>query len=155
MSLFMNKFFCLGSACLLNEPTTKAQAWFIYKQTNMNKLFIEPSSSCSWSAWFIYSPMSMLPFPFFFPPRSCLFFFFIFSFFFDFLSCGCDSCFVFVFCLTRHDFYFLINWVIAFFFFGGCFIFFFVLIGHHFFNKGIWVNLYKFTFSILYFSIPN
>ena len=35
----MNKFFCLGLACLLNEPSTKAQAWLVYKQTNMNELF--------------------------------------------------------------------------------------------------------------------
>ena len=41
-------------------------------------------------------------------------------------------------------FFFSINWVIAFFSFGH----FFVLINHHFFNKGVWVNLYKFTFSI-------
>ena len=26
-------FFCLGSACLLNEPKTKVQTWLIYKQT--------------------------------------------------------------------------------------------------------------------------
>ena len=45
--LFVNKFFCLSSACLLNEPKPKAQAWLIYKQTNMNKLFIESSPSCS------------------------------------------------------------------------------------------------------------
>ena len=45
--LFVNKFFCLSSACLLNEPKTKAQVWLIYKQTNMNKLFIKPSPSCS------------------------------------------------------------------------------------------------------------
>ena len=43
----MNKFFCLGLACLLNEPKNKAQAWLIYKQTNMNKLFIEPSLNYS------------------------------------------------------------------------------------------------------------
>ena len=40
-------FFCLGSACLLNKLKTKAQAWLIYKQTNMNELFIKPSLSCS------------------------------------------------------------------------------------------------------------
>ena len=60
MSLFVKFFFffffCLGSTCLLNEPKTKAQSWLIYKQTNMNKLFIKPSQSCSWSTWFIYSP---------------------------------------------------------------------------------------------------
>ena len=52
----MNKFFCLGSICLLNEPKTNVQAWFIYKQTNMNELFIELSSICSWLVWFIYNP---------------------------------------------------------------------------------------------------
>ena len=31
VSLFMNKFFCLGLACLLNELKTKAQDWLIYK----------------------------------------------------------------------------------------------------------------------------
>ena len=55
MSLFMNKFFYLGSACLLNKLKIKAQAWLIYKQTNMNNFFIKPSSSCSLSPWFIYS----------------------------------------------------------------------------------------------------
>ena len=54
----MNKFFYLGLACLLNKPKIKAQVWLIYKQTNMNKIFIEPSSSCSWSTWLIYSPRS-------------------------------------------------------------------------------------------------
>ena len=44
-SLFTNKFFCLGSTCLSNKPKTKAQFWLIYKQTNMNELFIEPSLS--------------------------------------------------------------------------------------------------------------
>ena len=51
-------FFYLGSACLLNKPKIKAQAWLIYKQTSMNKLFIKSSSSCSGSTWFIYSPRS-------------------------------------------------------------------------------------------------
>ena len=37
MSLFMNKFFYLSSACLLNKPKTKAQTCHIYKQTNMNE----------------------------------------------------------------------------------------------------------------------
>ena len=55
ISLFVNNFFWLGSACLLNESKTKAQAWLIYKQTNINKFFIEPSPSCLWSTWFIYS----------------------------------------------------------------------------------------------------
>ena len=40
-------FFWLGLVCLLNEPKTKAQAWLIYKQKNMNKLFIEPNLNCS------------------------------------------------------------------------------------------------------------
>ena len=37
-------------------------------------------------------------------------------FIYDFLGCGCGSCFV-LFCLIGHDFHFLINWVIDFFFF--------------------------------------
>ena len=48
--------FIFGLGFLSNKPKTKAQSWLIYKQTNMNKLFIEPSQSCSWSTWFIYSP---------------------------------------------------------------------------------------------------
>ena len=36
-SLFMNNLFCLGLAHLLNNPKTKAQTWFIYKQTNIKK----------------------------------------------------------------------------------------------------------------------
>ena len=52
-SLFVNNFFCLSSACLLNELKTNIQAWFIYKQINMNEFFIE-LSNCSWSVWFIY-----------------------------------------------------------------------------------------------------
>ena len=42
----MNKFFCLGSACLLSESKTKDQAWLIYKKININKLFIELSPNC-------------------------------------------------------------------------------------------------------------
>ena len=38
---------CLGPTCLSKKPKIKAQAWLIYKQTNMNELFIEPSPSCS------------------------------------------------------------------------------------------------------------
>ena len=53
MSLFVNNFFCLSLACLLNELKTNIQAWFIYKQINMNKFFIE-LSNCSWSVWFFY-----------------------------------------------------------------------------------------------------
>ena len=48
--------FCLSSACFSNNPKTKTQVWFIYKQMNMNELFIKPNSSCSWTVWFIYSP---------------------------------------------------------------------------------------------------
>ena len=40
------------------------------------------------------------------------------------------------FCLTRHVFYFLINWVIAFFFFFFVgYLSLFVLIGYHFFKR--------------------
>ena len=45
--LVREQFFCLGSACLLNKPKTKAQVLLIYKQINMNKLFIDLSPSCS------------------------------------------------------------------------------------------------------------
>lgn len=38
------KYFCLGLACLLNKYKTKAQAWLIYKQTNMNKFFYQVES---------------------------------------------------------------------------------------------------------------
>ena len=63
--LFTNKFFCSGLACLSNKPKTKAQAWLIYKQTNMNELFIKPSPSCSRSAWFVYSPSLNISFIYF------------------------------------------------------------------------------------------
>ena len=39
MSLFVNKFFYLGLACLLNEFKTKTQVKLIYKQTNINEIF--------------------------------------------------------------------------------------------------------------------
>ena len=58
--LFMNNLFRLGLACLLNQPETKAQVWLIYKQTNINELFIELNSNCSWTTWFIYSPKCVL-----------------------------------------------------------------------------------------------
>ena len=45
--LVCEQFFWLDLACLLNEPKTKAQVWLIYKQTKINKLFIESSPSCS------------------------------------------------------------------------------------------------------------
>ena len=54
--MFVNNFFCLSPTYLLNELKTKVKALLIYKQTNMNELFIELNPSYSWSAWFIYSP---------------------------------------------------------------------------------------------------
>ena len=48
-SLFMNNIFYSGSARLLNKAKTKAWTWLFYKQTNMNELFIKPSSSCLWT----------------------------------------------------------------------------------------------------------
>ena len=45
--LVREQFFFLGTACLLNKPKTKAQALLIYKQINMNKLFIDSSPSYS------------------------------------------------------------------------------------------------------------
>ena len=69
---------------------------------------------------------------------------YIYIFIYFFLGCGCDSCFVF--CLTRHDFFFNKLGDCFFFFF-----FFFVLIGHHF----LIVNLYKLVFPSLHFSTPT
>ena len=78
--LFTNKFFCSGLACLLNKPKTKAQAWLIYKQTNMNEFFIKPSPSCSRSAWFVYSPSLNISFIFFTTSLKYYFFnYFLFS----------------------------------------------------------------------------
>ena len=102
----------------------------------------------------------------------CLFFFFsclevaffLFSFFLSGLWVWLLFCFSSFFCLIRHDFflghdfYFLINWVIAFFFFFWCgYLSLFFFNWSSFFNKGVWVNLYKLTFSIssLFHSQPN
>ena len=91
----------------------------------------------------------------------CLFFFFscldvaffLFSFFLSGLWVWLLFCFSSFFCLIRHDFflghdfYFLINWVIALFFW--LFVtFFFCFNWTSFFNKGIWVNLFKLIFFI-------
>ena len=80
-------------------------------------------------------------------------FFFLISFSGCMLPSSSSSSFL---CLTAHDFflldfYFLINWVIVFFLSLFCFNWL------SFFNKGIWVNLYKLTFSIisLFYSQPN
>ena len=82
-----------------------------------------------------------------------IFFFFLISFSGCMLPSSSSSSFL---CLTAHDFflldfYFLINWVIVFFLSLFCFNWL------SFFNKGIWVNLYKLTFSIisLFYSQPN
>ena len=61
-----------------------------------------------------------------------------------------SSFFFFFFFFWEHDFQFLINWEIFFFPLVVCH--FFVLIGHHFLTKGVLVNLYKLTFSIIPFS---
>ena len=91
--------------------------------------------------------------------RRCLFFFFFPPppFFFKFFGLGVIVALFFFFplyfCLTRHDFflgpdfYFLINWVIAFFFFWLFVTLFFNW--PSFFNNGVWVNLYKLTFFTL------
>ena len=76
------------------------------------------------------------------------FFFYSFLFFFSILSwtlppflflfwgvVGVIVVFFCFFCLTRHVFYFLINWVIAFFFFFVGYLSLFVLIGYHFFKR--------------------
>ena len=80
-----------------------------------------------------------------------------FFFFFNFLFWLYVAFFFFFFSLFNCtwffllDFYFLINWVIVFFLSLFCFNWL------SFFNKGIWVNLYKLTFSIisLFYSQPN
>ena len=53
MSLCLN---CFVSSLIAHELKTNAQAWFIYKQTNMNELFIELSSIYSWLVWLVYNP---------------------------------------------------------------------------------------------------
>ena len=81
-----------------------------------------------------------------------------FFFFFNFLFWLYVAFFFFFFSLFNCtwffllDFYFLINWVIVFFFLS-----LFCFNWPSFFNKGIWVNLYKLTFSIisLFYSQPN
>ena len=61
MSLYLNCFvsnliahelvreliFFFGLGLSINKPKTKVQVWLIFKQINMNQLFIESSSSCS------------------------------------------------------------------------------------------------------------
>ena len=42
--LVVNKFFCLGLACLLNEPKTKTQAWLIYKTNKHKQAFYRAES---------------------------------------------------------------------------------------------------------------
>ena len=92
-----------------------------------------------------FFPLHCLPlFFFWFTGQACLVFFLSFFLFI-----------FFIFFIYGHDFYFLINlgdWIFFWFFITFC-----VLIGHHFFNKGIYVNLYKLTYSILPFfhSQPN
>ena len=39
MSLFVNKFFCLDSTCLLNEPKTKVQVWLIINKQIWTSFF--------------------------------------------------------------------------------------------------------------------
>ena len=68
------------------------------------------------------------------------------------VRCSSSSSLLFFFLfLFRHDFYFVIN-------LGGCFLFLSLFVfcfnWTSFFNKGIWVNLYKFTFFIFPRSTP-
>ena len=100
-----------------------ASLFFIFHFLSFIFLFL------SWAgvAFFFYLPPPPHPFNGF--PRRCLLFFLFFSFFF--------------LCLTRHDFYFLMNWLIYF----GC-LSFICFNWPSFFNKGIWVNLDKLTFFI-------
>ena len=46
--LFMNNFFSLSLTHLSNKSKIKVQIWFVYKQTNMNELFIEQTANCLW-----------------------------------------------------------------------------------------------------------
>ena len=128
------------------------------------------SSSFIYFLFFCVGHVASFPFFFFFFPRRCFFFFFFFWFlalwvgmlpFFFPLGCGIDSCYVFLLLFffilgltihdffLGHDFYFLINWVIASSFYYFFFIFFcgylslFCINWPSFFNNGVWVNLYK------------
>ena len=117
-----------------------------------------PICSCTWACPHWSSSFFFSFFFFFFFPLDVASFCFLFSFdlegrlhtclvlifflFFLLLS------FMFFFFFSRHDFYFLINLDDWFFFFLVVYHFF----GFNwvsFFNKGICVNLYKLTFSIL------
>ena len=52
--LVCEQIFLFGLGLFIKRAKTEAQTWFIYKQTNMDKLFIELSPSCLWTTWFIY-----------------------------------------------------------------------------------------------------
>ena len=44
--LVREQIFLLGLGLFIKRAKTEAQTWLIYKQTNMDKLFIELSPSC-------------------------------------------------------------------------------------------------------------
>ena len=44
--LVRKQIFLLGLGLFIKRAKTEAQTWLIYKQTNMDKLFIELSPSC-------------------------------------------------------------------------------------------------------------
>ena len=45
LELVFEQIFLLRLGLFIKEFKTKAQAWLIYKQTNMNELFIKPNPS--------------------------------------------------------------------------------------------------------------
>ena len=104
--------------------------------------------------FFFCAVLGTLPpfFSFFFPyPWLAVAFYLKFLFFF--------LPFFFSLCLTRHDFF--LTWFLFFNELSDCFFFgclsFICFNWLSFFNKSIWINLYKFTFSIflLFHSQPN
>ena len=123
----------------------RKRGYLIYKNTHVNQFLL------FFSLFFFFSFLCCLG-------RCHPFFIFHFLSFFSFPILGW-RCLLFLFsffflCLTRHDFYFLMNWVIFIFF--GCLSFIYFN-WPSFFNKDIWVNLDKLTFFIppLFHFQPN
>ena len=115
-----------------------------------------PTCTCMWAirpiTFFFFLSFFFSFFFVCFPEHFFIFFLFSFPgcYLFFFLGCGCDSSCCCCCCfLTRHDFF----WDMIFFFFlvnklGDFFLSLFRFNWQSFFINGIWVNLYKFTFSI-------
>ena len=53
-------FFAWAQLVHLKILKLKAQTLLVYKQTNMDKFFIEPNWNYLWTTWFIYEPYSYL-----------------------------------------------------------------------------------------------